>query len=161
MEEALGSIASWFQSIGYSDWARFDPLAYPVANVVHLLGLVMLVGGIGLLDLRTAGLWRALPLNELSRILTPIAVAGLLILIASGTVLFAADGEALARSTTFQLKLILIAIALANIVLFHWLRRRRRGETSAEAPLMLRALALVSLTLWLAVGTAGRMIAYS
>ena len=161
MEAALTWVASWMQWVGYSDWARFSPLAYPVANVFHLLGLVMLVGGIGVLDLRTAGLWRAIPLVTLSRALTPIAVAGFFILAGSGTILFAADGPSLAASTTFQLKLILISIALFNVILFHALSRRRAADPAGEAALPLRLMAIVSLLLWLGVATAGRMIAYS
>lgn len=149
------------QTVGYSDWARFNPLAYPVANVLHLLGLVMLVGGIGLLDLRTAGLWRFIPLAQLSRSLTPIAIIGFAILAASGSVLFAADGPALAASSTFHLKLVLILLALTNVVLFHLIGRRPGVEAASEAKPLLRIMAVVSLILWLAVATAGRMIAYS
>lgn len=161
MGSALTVAASWLGTIGYSDWARFSPLAYPVANVVHLLGLVMLVGGIGVLDLRTAGLWRALPLNDLSRALTPIAVAGFIILAASGSILFAADGMALAASGTFHVKLILILIALSNVVLFHMLRRRQPGVAQVEATPLERTMAVASLLLWLGVAAAGRMIAYA
>ena len=160
MEAALSSVASWMQTVGYSDWARFSPLAYPVANVFHLLGLVMLVGGIGVLDLRTAGLWRAIPLASLSSALTPIAVVGFFILAGSGTILFAADGPSLAASATFHLKLILISIALFNVILFHLLGRRRAADASEAVPLQ-RLMAVVSLFLWLSVATAGRMIAYS
>ena len=161
MEAALTAAAAWLEAVGYSDWARFSPTAYPAANVVHLLGLVMLVGGIGLLDLRTAGLWRRIPLADLSRALTPIAVAGFAILVGSGSILFAADGRALAASGTFHLKLILILIALVNVVLFHLLRQQARGGARSEASTSERALALLSLLLWLGVAGAGRMIAYS
>lgn len=156
MEAALLALAGTLDAAGVSQWSRASPWVYPVANIVHLLGLVMLVGGIGIVDLRTLGLWRAIPLVELSRALTPVAIAGLALQAVSGTILFAADGAALARSGTFQLKLVLIALALANALLF---RRLWRG--AEPVPFVGRAMAAASLLLWLWVGALGRLIAYS
>ncbi len=66
----------------------------------------MLVGGIGILDLRLAGLFRRIPVEALSSALTPIALAGLVLMIPSGATMFAADAAALVNSATFRLKLI-------------------------------------------------------
>ncbi|QAY78741.1 hypothetical protein [Sphingosinicella sp. BN140058] len=157
MNGALGALAAFAEASGFGPWARSSPAVYPLANIVHLLGLSMLVGGIGILDLRIIGLWRTLPLPALARALTPVAIAGLLLLAASGTILFAADGRALATSFMFRLKLLLIATALANAVLFRWSWR----DLAAAPSWPMRLLATASLLLWLAVGSAGRMIAYS
>jgi hypothetical protein len=132
-----------------------------VANSLHLLGLVMLVGGIGVVDLRLAGLWRTLPAASLSRALTPVALCGLALLVASGTVLFASDGTALAGSAVFHRKLVLIALALANALLFRLVWQRRVEAGDEVPPLIGRTSAAASLALWLAVGTLGRLIAYS
>ncbi len=161
MEAALLALAGWLDAAGVSQWARGGALVYPVANTVHLLGLVMLVGGIGVVDLRLAGAWRNLDAAALSRALTPVAVAGLAILTLSGTLLFAADGAALARSTVFHRKLVLIALALANALAFRILWQRKVDGDGGLPPLVGRGMALASLLLWLAAGTAGRLIAYS
>ncbi|UZK66080.1 DUF6644 family protein [Sphingomonas sp. M1-B02] len=156
MEAALLGLAGRLDSTGLNAWASGSAWAYPLANSIHLLGLVMLVGGIAVVDLRLAGLWTRLPARELSRALTPVAIAGLAILVASGTILFAADATALASSATFHRKLVLIGLALANAALFRWLWKR-----GAMPAALVRALAVSSLLLWLAVGTLGRLIAYS
>lgn len=119
---------------------------------------MLLLGGIGLVDLRILGAFRSLPLRPLARALVPIAATGVLILAASGSILFAADAEAVAQNATFRLKLVLIALALANLVLFRLLY----GAVAADPPpLAARLLALASLLLWTSVAIAGRMIAYS
>lgn len=161
MEAALTAFAHGLDAMGVGPWARGSVWAYPFVNSVHLLGLVMLVGGIGVVDLRLAGLWRGLPAAALSRALTPVALAGLALLVLSGTVLFAADGLALARSATFHRKLMLIALALANALLFRlvWQRRVEAGE--GVPPLIGRTSAAASLAMWLGVGAPGRLIAYS
>lgn len=153
----LAAIADWVAATPFADWAMRSPVAYPVANTVHVLALVFLLGGIGLVDLRLLGLFRKLPLEPLSRALTPIAATGVVILAASGSVLFAADARALAQSDTFRLKLMLIAIALTNVALFRW----RYGAVTNRPPMGARVLALTSLLLWTCVAIAGRMIAYS
>ncbi|WP_206185362.1 hypothetical protein [Sphingosinicella sp. CPCC 101087] len=155
---ALADLARRVASSDYAAWAAESALAYPVANTLHLLGLVLLVGGIGLVDLRLLGLFPRLPLAPLAGALTPLAIGGLIILVASGTVLFAADALSLATSWTFRLKLVLIALALANALVFRWLFGRASPEPPSGAA---RLMALASLAFWLSVATAGRMIAYS
>lgn len=160
MKAALLAWAGLLDAGGLSAWMRTAAWAYPVANTVHLLGLVMLIGGIGVVDLRLAGLWRSLPAAELSRALTPVAIVGLALMVASGTLLFASDGPALSRSGTFHWKLGLIVLALANALAFRLLWQRA-AEDGAPLPALGRAMALVSLGLWLWAGTLGRLIAYS
>lgn len=158
-----GALVRFAEALGASDfgqWAAASPLAYPIANIVHLLGLVMLVGGIGLLDLRLAGLFRALPVALLSRVLTPIAIAGLILMVPSGLTMVAADAE-VAQSATFRWKLLLIGLALVNAMAFRWLWRDRIERWDEAPPPAGRAMAAGSILLWLAVAVFGRMIAYS
>ena len=151
-------IAEAVAATPFAAWAAASPQAYPVANVLHLLGLVLLIGGIGLIDLRLLGAFPRLPLQPLAEALTPLGIAGVFILAASGSVLFAADAVTLAGSGTFRIKLLLIGIALINAIVFRILYRRPDAAAPA-APA--RLMALVSLTLWLGVATYGRLIAYS
>ena len=154
----ISAIAESVANTAFAEWAMSSPLAYPMANVIHVLALVLLLGGIGLVDLRVLGLFSRLPLQPLANALIPIAATGVLILAASGSILFAADARALAGNQTFRLKLVLIVIALANVVLF----RRLYGTKMPEPPPAgAQGLALASLLLWLGVAIAGRMIAYS
>lgn len=151
----LTSAAEWLADAGVRRWAAGE--AYPWINTLHLLGLVMLVGGIGVVDLRVAGAWRALPAAALSRALTPVAMVGLVISTVTGVLLFAADGAALAESETFRTKLLLIGLVLTNAIIFRTLWRDRIDRP----PLPARLAAVASLLLWLGVATLGRLIAYS
>jgi len=157
MEPALLTLAGWLHAIGLTQWARAVPWVYPAANVLHVLGVVMLLGGIGVLDLRVTGLWRRLPLDYLAAALIPLAMTGFIIQILSGGILFAADGRTLAASFTFQIKLVLILLALANVILFRVAAGRSRLVEPGAA---LRLSALGSLSLWIAVAVFGRLIAY-
>jgi hypothetical protein len=155
------TLAAALEASPLGAWARGSDLAYPVANLVHLLGLVLLVGGIGLLDLRLTGLFRSLPVETLSRVLTPLAIAGLALLGLGGAVMFSADATALFASTVFRWKVALIALALANAAAFRWLWRRRMARWDLAPPLAGRVMAGGSLGLWLIIAGLGRWIAYS
>lgn len=158
---SLAAFAQDVQASGLGQWASGSPIAYPLANTLHLLGLVMLVGGIGIVDLRLAGLFRALAPEPLSRALTPVALAGLALMLPTGAIMFAADAGALVASPVFRWKLALIALALVNAAAFRLLWRRRLGRWDAYPPAAGRVMAAGSILLWLTIGALGRMIAYA
>lgn len=116
----------------------------------------MVVGSIGIVDLRVLGYGRTLPMHRLSAALTPIALAGFALMMLSGTILFAADAPALARSPVFLTKLGLIALAGLNALAFRIGWRRLVDDP----PFGAKILAAGSLGLWLSVVVAGRLIAY-
>lgn len=153
--------AARFEGSPLGEWMRSSALAYPTANVLHLLGLVLLVGPIILLDVRLLGVVRDLALPALSRLVTRLAVAGLLLLIATGILMFSADAGPLMKNGIMQLKLCLIAVAIANAILFRALWNERLTLWDVRPPLVGRCQALLSIVAWLCVGALGRWIAYS
>lgn len=157
----LVEVATALQNSGFATWARGSAYAYPIANLAHLLGLVLLVGGVGVLDLRVAGLWRSLPVAPLSRALTPLAIAGLILMAPSGFTMFAADARALAGSMLFRWKIALIVLALANAVAFRCAWGARLDRWGESVPPAARGLAALSVLLWLTVAALGRLIAYA
>ena len=123
--------------------------------------MLLLVGGIGFLDLRLAGLMARLPVRPLSQVLIPAALVGLTLLASAGSVMFAADARALAGSSVFRWKLSLIAVGLVHALLFHLLWRRRLAGWDDDAPGLGRMMAIASVLLWLTVAALGRLIAYA
>ncbi len=158
--DAGGWIAA-LESSALAEWMRGAGMAYAAVNLVHLLGLTLLLGSMLLLDLRLLGLGRRLSLPEVSRLLTPVAIGGLLLQAGSGFALLAADAGPLLSNTAFQLKLALIAAALVNAVLFRWLWSAALADWDRSAPMTGRLQAVLSMLLWLGVAAAGRLIAYT
>ena len=161
MNTAVARFAETVGTSSFGQWASGSALAYPVANVVHLLGLVMLIGAIGIVDLRLAGAFRGIPVGPLYRSLVPVAIAGLVLMIPSGATMFAADAAGMTGSAVFRWKITLVAVAIANAVAFHFLWRRRIDHWDAAPPIAGRLMAAGSIILWLVIGALGRMIAYS
>ena len=160
MEAQLAALAAQLEGSGLGDAMRGGVRnLYAIVNVAHILGVILLVGGIGAVDLRVMGFGRRIPIGALSKMLTPLAVAGLLIQVISGFMLFAADAGPLTRSAVFLTKIGMVALALVNALCFRALFPRI--EHGADPPNLARAMAAASIALWLTAGCLGRLIAYS
>ena len=161
--EATGAVWPIFLSLQESALGhamRVSPFLYPTAEVLHILGFVLLVGSIVSLDLRLLGAGRAIPIQPMAQLLLPISRVGFVLAIVMGFLLFSADAAHTVGNPAFQAKLLLILAALINIAIAHAGPWRRAGIWRAEASGSAKLTALVSLLLWIAAVVAGRLIAY-
>jgi hypothetical protein len=163
MEHGHPLAPAWAAALEASAWALFvrdSTWIYPLANLVHLLGLTLLVGPIAVLDLRLLGVARRIEVPALSRLLTPIAMAGLVLSLASGSILFVADAGALVTNPVFLVKMSLLALGVLNAIAFRLTCQRQLDRWEGRATLSGRLQAAASIAIWLATATSGRLIAY-
>lgn len=129
----------------------------------HVLTLMLFAGTIFLVDLRLLGVaFKRTPVSVISDRVLPLTVFGFVLMVATGVALFYAKPLVYYHNLWFRLKLVFLAIALINIMIFHWRVQRNRHDwdTLARTPAKARISAAVSLLAWLAVITTGRFIAY-
>lgn len=139
---------------------RSSPALYPAVEILHIIGFVILVGSILALDLRMLGLGRAIAIQPMAQLLLPLSRTGFVLAICMGFLLFSADASHVVKNPAFQAKALLIAAALVNVVIAHAGPWRHIESWRDEAPGAAKAIALVSLVLWLGAICAGRLIAY-
>lgn len=135
-------------------WILGHPWAYPLLEVLHILGIALLVGSLLLLELRIAGLAAALPLVPLARLALPVALLGFALIAASGLLMFAGQADELLANRAFVLKMLLVMAAGLNAAVFH----ARGGLQRLDG--LARTQTVLSLGLWIAVIICGRWIAY-
>lgn len=128
--------------------------AYPMLEVVHLLGVGLLLGNLTLLELRVFGLGRALPVEPLAKLSLGLVAAGFLLAAASGLLMFATQAGELLANRAFTAKMLLLMLAGANAGWFHGRQSLQRLDATA------RVLMGVSTVIWLLVLTCGRSIGY-
>lgn len=140
---------------------------WPICELLHFIGLTLLVGVTGLLDLRILGLAKGLPLGPLHRLM-PWAVGGFALCLASGAVFVCGDPFnepiVLLRNLSFQLKMLLVAVAGLNIGVFYLggvYRKIAAMGPGADAPAPAKLIAAVSLACWIGVIYFGRMIPWA
>jgi hypothetical protein len=109
-----------------------------------------------------AWLVRQIPVSVLARHLR-WSIVGFLVVLPSGLLMFSAHASDLYFNRVFRLKLIVIALALTNVVLFHLSSFRNVASWDVWIPVPgnARAAAAISLVLWLVVIVCGRVIAHS
>ena len=133
---------------------RDSKWGFAVVEMVHLLALAALGGTVLVVDLAVLGIGfgRQTP-GRVDRELAPIFVASLIAMVLSGTLLVGAEAMKCYYHPAFRLKMVLFAAA----VLFHFtIYRNAVGSPSIWSKIS----AVASLTLWLAVGLAGRAIGF-
>lgn len=155
----------WLEWLEKSAWAvgiRQSLWLYPALEIVHILGIVVLVGAAFLFDLRLLGFARDLSVRGLSKHLLPWSQRGLLLIVPSGILLFLTNAQALGTDPVFWTKIALIAIAALNVFVFHRFVYKpfKRDDTVEELPPAARICAGVSILVWVAVVACGRLLAY-
>lgn len=149
-------IAEWAAALAATPLSRAvaaSAWAYPAANVAHLFGLILALGGVLAMDLRLLGAGRQLSFPTLSAALSPFLAAGFALAAASGLVMALADPVTLARSPMLVPKFGLIALAAVNALAFRRLGPRPHPGRAARH-------AFASLLLWAGAVAAGRLIGY-
>jgi hypothetical protein len=151
----------WLESSGLGQMMRRSAWMYPIVEIVHIVGFVILVGAVAMFDLRVLGLGRGLPVAALARHLLRWSWVGLALVVPAGLMMFTAHATEFATNPAFLLKLALLTTAAVNVAFFHMVPYRSVGAWDvAEAPGAARAAAVLSIVIWIAVITCGRLIAY-
>lgn len=151
--------AGWLAAIeqsGFGQYVRDAVLLYPLANVAHVLAVLVFFAAVAVMDFRLLGWLKGEPAHQVVARWRRVAIAAFALIVASGSVLFVPEATAVAQNSAFLVKLALIAIGLVNVLVVT--RAMRGGET---VPAVARLGAAVSLLLWLMTAACGRFIAYA
>lgn len=130
------------------------PWAYPMLEVVHILGLGLLLGNLTLLELRVFGLGAALPMQPLARLSLGLVSVGFGLAALSGLLMFGTQPQELLANRVFTAKMVLLMLAGCNAAWFHARQSLQRLDGMARLSMAMSAV------LWLLVLTCGRWIGY-
>ena len=152
----------WLESTAAATAMRQSPWLYPIVEILHIVGFVVLVGSAAMFDLRLLGLSRQLSVKGMERHLLRWARASLLVVVPTGSLMFAAHATEFAYNPAFRLKLVLLVAAGLNAAAFHLrpFRLVSEWDAGARAPLAARFAGGLSLVLWAGVIACGRLLAY-
>jgi uncharacterized membrane protein len=129
---------------------------------LHFIGLAMIIGAVGVLDLRTLGFAKELPLASLQR-LVPWALAGVAINVTTGVLAYIGMPAYYSHDIAFWIKIFAIVLLGLNAAAyyltdtFHAVEHTGPGQ---DAPMSAKIIAVSSLVLWFGVITLGRYIQF-
>ena len=133
---------------------------WPFAESVHFLGLSMLVGCVGAFDLRLLGVGKRIPIAALHRLI-PLGLLGFAINVSTGLMFLLTEGDQYIYNPAFQFKVLFIAIAGLNALLFYvtsW--GRVNADGTINAPRAGKIAAVISLSMWISVIVCGRLLTF-
>ena len=149
-----GTDASWM--VTHYSWV------WATSEALHFVGMSLLFGCIGALDLRMLGWWKrpaVAGVNELVR----WGVLGFAINIVTGLLFFIGEPLQYVSNPAFGLKMLFVLLAGWNVVLFYVTGvagQVEELEPDDDAPFSAKFIAATSLFLWSGVIFFGRMLPY-
>ena len=156
----MEAVFVYLESLSSSAWMRSGVWPFPIINLIHVLGIALLFGGIAVLDLRPLGVAAKLPVAGLANLILPIAATGLCLAIGTGPLMFAVNAREYAANPYLPWKLGLILLAGINITLLHATMWRSHQFWGERVPALPKSAAAASLSLWAGAITCGRLMAY-
>jgi hypothetical protein len=160
LRQAIESTAAWAYPTPVAEWVRSSAWAVPTLSVVHLFGLILLLGSIFMITLRCFDLaWRRDGAGAVVRALAPATLGGLVLMICSGSLLFAAGADRYVGSYPFEIKMFALAVA---VVVQSGVYVMAVREKEPDRPVTRKWMVLGGLMflLWLSVAVSGRFIAF-
>jgi hypothetical protein len=156
-------ICQWLEQTFVGTAIRDSLWLFPVIETVHIFGIILLVGATSILDLRLMGLtFRDESVSKIAGRFIPWALAGFIIQVTTGLLLFSSEATKMYDNLGFQIKMLLILIAGINALVFHSVAYQSVGKWDHDpvGPLSARFAGLFSILLWFGIVAAGRWIAY-
>jgi len=132
---------------------------WPMLEVFHFIGLALLLGATGVVNLRLLGAFKNMPAAPFHRFL-PWGLAGLAINVFTGMLFFLGMPYFYVYNADFLLKVVAIVLAGATLLLHctSAFRDCERLEAGQDAPASAKLLAAASIFLWIAVIVFGRFM---
>jgi hypothetical protein len=161
---SLLAFFEWLADLPWSVDLHESQYAYSIIESIHVWALCLFFGMTVMFDLRLLG-WtmRSVPVSEVIRRLLPWAIAGFVIMVVSGTLLFFAIPLRSYQNIFFRGKMLLLLLAGLNVWIFHSrvFPRVATWDVDGMPPRAARVAGALSLVLWIGVVFSGRMIAYN
>jgi hypothetical protein len=163
----MQTIANLLLATGIDGFVATYDWVWPLCETLHFVGMAVLIGTVGVVDLRILGAAKGLPIHYLEKFI-PLGVIAFFVNLGTGFIFVAGNpvGGPLEYLTNlaFQLKMLVVLIAGINLLVFYvaGIERSLAGVApDGDAPRNAKIIAGVSLVAWFGVILFGRLIMYN
>lgn len=158
----LQALSDWLESTWLSDaFISQGVWSWPMAESLHFMGLCLLVGSVGLVDLRMLGMAKGISVAALHKLI-PFGVAGYLVNVTTGSLFVLGDADQYIFNDSFRFKMLFMLIAGINVLFFYstGFQKTKTLGPDDDMPLNVKIMAGVSLACWIGIISAGRLITF-
>jgi len=160
----LDELLHGLKDTGFATAIRENGSLFPWLESIHVLGVTVLIGCIGLLELRLIGVASLnRPVTRVLKDVLPITWAAFAVSVLSGFFLFASNAPTYAANAFFLGKVVLLAGAGLNAFGFHAFVERSiaKWDSAARTPIPARLSGVFSLVMWLGIVVCGRWVGFT
>ena len=161
MADLIRTIERWLVGTALNDFVLSTFWVWPTLETLHFLGLGLLIGTVGLFDLRLLGLAKSIPPATLHRLI-PWGVLGYSVNVITGTMFLTATPDQYFYNAAFQFKMAFMFLTGVNVLVFYLTVYREVDAMGSgdPAPKLARIIGGASLVLWIGVMTCGRLLTF-
>ena len=160
----LQSFCAWLENTPLGMFVAGSTWAFPTIESIHVFFLVIVVGSIAIVDLRLVGVAsRNRSVSRLSNDVLPLTWGAFVGAMITGGLLFSSKATHYLANGPFRFKMILLALAGLNMLIFHFMTYRdvERWDNDPVTPKAARLAGLLSLAFWIGVVALGRWIGFT
>ena len=138
-----------------------SPWGWPTAESIHFLGLCLLIGCVGVFDLRMLGIGRGISYVQMHK-LVKVGVFGYILNVTTGIMFLTTAPDQYLFNPAFQSKLLFMLVAGLNMLWFyaHHSVSVKMTDSIASVTYRVKVIAMISLLCWMGVVICGRLITY-
>jgi hypothetical protein len=157
----MNAFVAWLESTTLSRTIVHYRWIWPLCEVLHFIGLTLIIGIAGFFDLRLMGFMKRVPVSA-ARDLMPLAIAGFLLNLATGAAFFVGTPHQYVGNVAWWAKMFCLLLAGLNAMFFETSVGARTMNLGAgdDTPASAKVVGAVSLASWLGVLYWGRMLPY-
>ena len=161
LDSALQALEATLRTSPPGVWVRHSVWGWPVLGALHFIGMSVLIGTIGLFDLRLLGFARGVPYASLHRLI-PLGIAAYTLNLLTGLFFLSGMPDQYLWNPAFRFKVTFMAVAGLNVLFFYTrvFRRLQQLAPDTPPPIGARIAGAVSLTMWIGVTSAGRLLTF-
>jgi hypothetical protein len=157
----VADLSAWIEATWISRALFGTSWLWPACESLHFIGLCMLIGGAGLLDLRLIGMFQGLAIRHV-KALMPWAIGGFALNAVTGTLFLVMQPHLYLSSGVFWSKVAFLVLAGANALFFETRLAVPALAMSPDddTPTGMKVVGALSLFCWFAALYCGRMLPY-
>jgi len=152
----------WVEASAVGLFVAESNYGFSALDMLHVAAISVVFGMIAILDLRLMGIaFTSYPITAMARQVLPWTWAAFAISAITGVLMFTGQAARYTVNFAFQVKLVLMAVAGLNVLVFHFITYRNVGkwDHGVAVPPAAKIAGLISLACWIAVVFYGRFTA--
>ena len=150
-----------FRSVKIVEPIMTSKWGWPICESLHFFGLSLLVGTVGMFDMRLLGIAKRIPISALHRLI-PWGIGGYAVNIITGSMFLVTAPDQYLYNSAFHFKMLFMAVAGLNVLTFYSAVFRKVNVlgAGADAPLAAKWIGGASLFLWTGIIIFGRLLTF-